>query len=1067
MDKTGNIPSPDHRKGFAPKFPSTPCTRVSCNARSQLLLKSSMKTRRCRGGKITASLHSKLPEFDCKAERIVIERRKVRGGKVDLKNVDLGTHEFTEVRKDTNGKCYPREAFDVFYNNGEGNEGKEWLEAEPITTFALGQKVLVQTYRGWVAATVDHFKAFASVWKNTEYRPVKKGKAAKGSVKEAAQDLENASNATTTTAQKEKIFYTVKIPVLKFEGHDHPYYPADEEFIKKIRIDTRPPTVEKLPMKGSSSFETCRLCNSESNDENDDDNEYRSLFREGEPCKIALEGFWRRGRILRIHERKEGNKYDVILYAASEQAPEITIHEVSRVEELKAREPTWSQFKIKTEEKKKEEEEKKKEEEAKKKEEEARKAMRTRKLLDRTKSKAAAKKTTKDKRKKNGGAVGGGSTRRNNKKRLVEQTSVREALLRKRYKNLSMSVTLWKKFNLFYHESKAQLRKEIEACSRYHKQNWQQDSDSDYVLRWPRLTRDTAKDVRKQARKSYAQGNYDCMSGDIKRNEAYEVALRYHLKMLLGSWDATKHEGRPIHIMDLGTGASAIWIKTMVKICVEEGLSAPEAGITFWGIETNKVSATKAVGVLKAVKRKYESKLNFSITKYSSAKMILQDNDGGDDGIPYDKMHTDGAALVPYEIDLLVQELIGDLGNSEGLRAGVVDILDKFLVHRMVPERIDTLMALCTVPEPPSPPKYRKAENAPFDETRLRGYVAAQERYSRVLGGKAAKGYFGMFVVDQAHKIQLHDKSSHALIESFDFARYNCEKRGFEDQRCEEQHKEAEAKKEDLENWELREVSTKLTVEKDGVLFGAICYVKVITTSMHEKGVCEAYMDPTTNWDQLIACVQDLGCTNQPMSRWEKVKKGDVVEVWVKGTEHMSAIEDDERAERAAKRYKSRRGISDSSMRAQTTTTTTTTAPKQITRGLVTTPTEGLLLTGPVAGNSGGCLQKRGNTAAAGGGGAETREEELEEEKKEKIPYDIINSDSRKHATASSQSPRRKRRRKRDKVYPQYELTFEDMNLIWNSGPESATKLFWEGFQKKEQRELWNSLRGRNLTLRR
>ena len=96
-----------------------------------------------------------------------------------------------------------------------------------------------------------------------------------------------------------------------------------------------------------------------------------------------------------------------------------------------------------------------------------------------------------------------------------------------------------------------------------------------------------------QALRSYTEDNYMCMSGDMSRNKAYTTALYVHLNTF-----ASENDKKIVTILDVGTGAHALWLKTCARIWETE-LRQDPSRLLLLGIEIIPKSAVSALGVLR------------------------------------------------------------------------------------------------------------------------------------------------------------------------------------------------------------------------------------------------------------------------------------------------------------------------------------------------------------------------------------------------------------------------------------------------------------------------------------
>mmetsp|Transcript_11431 Transcript_11431/g.18810 ORF Transcript_11431/g.18810 Transcript_11431/m.18810 type:complete len:408 (+) Transcript_11431:1516-2739(+) len=173
-----------------------------------------------------------------------------------------------------------------------------------------------------------------------------------------------------------------------------------------------------------------------------------------------------------------------------------------------------------------------------------------------------------------------------------------------------------------------------------------------------------------QAECSHTEDNYQVMSNDSSRNNAYVTALRVHLEML-----AKKNER--ITILDVGTGAHALWLKKCAELW-EVDLKQDPTHLLLLGIDVIRNSVVKAMDALKsATKSEFRTvnKFSFNVTP-------------SDLGLHDQKPH----------IDMLVHELLGNTMSTEGMVGTLKDMYHKFDIGVSVPFSASTKMTLITRP---------------------------------------------------------------------------------------------------------------------------------------------------------------------------------------------------------------------------------------------------------------------------------------------------------------------------------------------------------------------------------
>ena len=215
-----------------------------------------------------------------------------------------------------------------------------------------------------------------------------------------------------------------------------------------------------------------------------------------------------------------------------------------------------------------------------------------------------------------------------------------------------------------------------------------------------------------QALRSYTEDNYMCMSGDMSRNKAYTTALYVHLNTF-----ASENDKKIVTILDVGTGAHALWLKTCARIWETE-LRQDPSRLLLLGIEIIPKSAVSALGVLRHA-TKSEARI---VNKFSF------------DTTPSD-FELQGRTPL---IDMLVHEVLGNTMSTEGAVGTLEDIYQKFSVGVSVPFSASTMMM------PIARPACRHLKNCYVTERLLEGRgfksMLCQKQGSRLRNGHTMFG---------------------------------------------------------------------------------------------------------------------------------------------------------------------------------------------------------------------------------------------------------------------------------------------------------------------------------------
>jgi len=165
-------------------------------------------------------------------------------------------------------------------------------------------------------------------------------------------------------------------------------------------------------------------------------------------------------------------------------------------------------------------------------------------------------------------------------------------------------------------------------------------------------------DAKKQAMKSYSNKEYNLMASDENRRRIYKESLRHYLKKVRRS----KQMGELVRVVDIGTGAKAFWFEVVLEIMKEEGWNVDE--LYLYGIEINMNAARNAANVLRMRQERGEN-FNFEIVNRYSLELLPKSTATVQAKIENMSMH-DMTNTIPKYIDIVVQEILGDIGGAEG-----------------------------------------------------------------------------------------------------------------------------------------------------------------------------------------------------------------------------------------------------------------------------------------------------------------------------------------------------------------------------------------------------------------
>ena len=385
------------------------------------------------------------------------------------------------------------------------------------------------------------------------------------------------------------------------------------------------------------------------------------------------------------------------------------------------------------------------------------------------------------------------------------------------------------------------------------------------------------RDAEQQARQSYAGDNYAQMASDTHRMMAYRAALELHLKR---KW--SQENGGIITIVDIGTGALALWLRAVLDIYRAHERNPSE--LRLYGIEVGGNAAARARAVLRkeevAFQKKYgpDFSLDFQVVVGYSTRLTPRMGPA-----PRRRQTlTEEKDTIPKHIDILVQEILGDIASSEGVEYVMKDFLRRWEVDCVVPEIAVTRAALSG--PPPDPPQPGTKE-----------YRDMQLRFSRFSANEKI-----MFQHNRAHLCCLESepdqKQQHAAVEVLDFARMNAElgsSREQYDRGC---------RFGDCKYPAENGAPQILRVARAGRLAGIVCYLEVVTSCElpRDKATLGSWRDPTSNWDQVHVFWQEIS----KCAEWAQVQVGDKVTVSFTRNDERSQLDNGQ--SQSAKRTRGR-----------------------------------------------------------------------------------------------------------------------------------------------------------------
>eukprot|EP00466_Bigelowiella_natans_P009253 jgi/Bigna1/75975/fgenesh1_pg.38_\ len=231
-----------------------------------------------------------------------------------------------------------------------------------------------------------------------------------------------------------------------------------------------------------------------------------------------------------------------------------------------------------------------------------------------------------------------------------------------------------------------------------------------------------------QAERSCRKDNCEAVSNDSSRNNACIAALRIHLEM-----SAKKNER--ITILDVGTGAHALWLEKSAKLW-EVDLKQDPKQLLLLGIDVIRDSVVKAMDALKsATKSEFRmvNKFSFDVTP-------------SDFGLHDRKPH----------IDVLVHEPLGNTMSTEGMVGTSKDTCQKFDIGVSVP------FSASTETTPITRPAQRHLNNCFITERLMEGRGF----------GKCAPSETGVTLEKWAHNVPITQENMQTASATFNLQKH-------------------------------------------------------------------------------------------------------------------------------------------------------------------------------------------------------------------------------------------------------------------------------------------------------